>query len=350
MPTHPGEIRVLFIGGTGTISASVVRECVAQGMTVFVLNRGNNAKRRDLPESVTWLKGDVKDPNSVSAALAGLHFESVLNFLSYNAEDAAAAVALFAPLTSQYIHISTASIYHKPLLQVPIVESTSRHNPFLEYSREKIAAEDVLLSAYEQSGFPATIVRPSHTYDEANPPVPGGWTVFDRIERGQEIVVPGDGTSLWTLTHAKDFAKGLVGLIANQRAAGEVFHITSQDIYTWDQIYSIIGDALGVAPKLVHVPSEFFPLAAPDWVWSDLIVGDLSHSAIFDTSKISRFVPAFSPTATFQRQAHELVRWRSEHPEESKPDLQVAQVIDRLAEGYRGSRDLFTKLAPPASA
>ena len=350
MSTQPGEIRVLFIGGTGTISASAVRESVAQGMTVFVLNRGNNTKRRDLPGSVTWLTGDIKDPASVSAALEGLHFDSVLNFLSYNAEDAAAAVTLFGKLTSQYIHISTASIYHKPFLQVPIVESTSRHNPFLEYSRDKIAAEDVLLKAYEDSGFPVTIVRPSHTYDEANPPVPGGWTVFDRIERGQEIVVPGDGTSLWTLTHAKDFAVGLVGLIANSRTVGEVFHITSQAVYTWDQIYSIIGEAIGVAPKLVHVPSEFFPIAAPDWVWSDLIVGDLSHSAIFDTSKISRFVPAFSPTATFQRQAHELVRWRSEHPAESQPDPQVAGVIDRLVEGYRGSKALFTKLAPSESA
>ena len=340
---------VLFIGGTGTISAPAVRLAAERGMSVSVLNRGNNARRRALPESVTSLVGDIREPESVRRAIAGRRFDAVLNFLSYSAEDALQSVELFGPVTDQYIHISTASIYHKPILQVPLVESTPRHNPFLRYARDKIAAENALMGAFEDRGFPVTIVRPSHTYDEANPPLPGGWTAVDRMAQGKEIAVHGDGTSLWTLTHAADFAVALVGLTANPRAVGEVFHITSNDVYTWDQIYTVLAHALGVEPRLVHVPAEFFPLAAPDWAWSELVVGDLSHSAVFDTSKIRRFVPDFRPVITFHRSALELAGWREAHPEESRPDPAVDDAITRLVEGHHRARDLFRSLAPGQS-
>lgn len=349
MTTIVSPLKVLFIGGTGTISASSVRLSVAQGMDVFVLNRGRNVKGRLLPESVTWLTGDITDPASVAAAIGDLHFDAVVNFLSYNAEDAARAVAIFSGRTRHYVHISSASLYHKPILQVPIVESNLRHNSFVAYSRKKIEAEDAIMRAHVEDGFPATIVRPSHTYDEANPPMAGGWTVFDRIERGAEIVVHGDGTSLWTLTHAADLAQGLVGLLGNSRAVGEAFHITSDDVYTWDQIYTLVGEAVGVEAKLVHVPSEFFPLAAPEWGWSELFLGDLGHSAIFDNSKIRRYVPGYSPNRTFIRSVVEMAGWRSAHPSEAAGDATAEAVIDRMVQGYRGSRKIFEGLAPSLS-
>ena len=335
---------VLYIGGTGTISASCVRQSVAAGMSVYVLNRGRNVKHRALPDSVTWLQADISDADSVRKALGDLEFGAVANFLSFNAADAAQAVELFRGRADQYLHISTASLYRKPVLQWPIVESNLRQNPFVSYSRDKIAAEDELMRACVHSGFPVTIVRPSHTYDEASPPLPGDWTAIDRLARGAEVIVPGDGTSLWTLTHAADFAAGLVGLVGNPRAVGEVFHITSDDVYTWDQIYSIVAGALGVEPRIVHIPSEHILTGAPDWFWSELIIGDLSHSAVFDNSKVRRYVPDFSPRRTFHAAAADMVRWRTEHAEDCQPAGAVDAIMDRLVGGYHSAREVFTAL------
>src|SRR6185437_8895509 len=181
-------------------------------------------------------------------------------------------------------------------------------------------------------------------YDEASPPLPGDWTVIDRLARGAEVIVPGDGTSLWTLTHAADFAEGLVGLLGNPRALGEVFHITSDDVYTWDQIYSIVAAALGVEPRIVHIPSEHILAAAPDWFWSELIIGDLSHSAIFDNSKVRGYVPEFAPRRTFHAAAADMMRWRSEHQESCRPVATVDAIMDRLASGYHSAREVFTSL------
>ncbi len=236
-------------------------------------------------------------------------------------------------------------MYHKPILQVPIVESNLRANKYLEYARKKIAAEDALMKANRESGFPVTIVRPSHTYDVASPPLAGGWTVVDRIARGAEIVVHGDGTSLWTVTHAADFAVGLVGLIGNPRTIGEDFNITSSDVYTWDQIVQIFAEALGTEAKIVHVPSEFYPLAAPEWGWSELMLGDLSHSAIFDTSKIRRYVPEFQPSHTLHRAVHEMIAWRAEHPQQAAVEQPVDEILDRLVDGYHQSRAIFESLS-----
>jgi nucleoside-diphosphate-sugar epimerase len=339
-------LSVLFVGGTGTISASSVRRAIASGMTVSVLNRGNNAKNRELPDAVRYITGDITDRASATAALRDHTFDVVVNFLTFDAAGAEAAIALFRDKTNHYIHISSASVYGKPVLQVPITESTPIHNRFLAYARAKIGAEEVFQAAYRDTHFPVTIVRPSHTYDDANPPVPGDWTIFDRIERGAEIVVHGDGTSLWTLTHAEDLAQGLVGLFGNPRAVGETFHITGDDVYTWDQIYTIIGEALGAPPRLVHVPSELFLVGAPDWFWSELLVGDLGHSAIFDNSKIRRFVPGFAPQLTFHRAVRRMLAWRAVHPNEVTIDAHVNEVLDRMAAGYHASREAFEAVAP----
>ena len=338
------DLSVLYVGGTGTISASCVRRSVAAGMSVYVLNRGRNVKHRALPDAVTWLQADISDADSVRKSLGDLEFGAVANFLSYNAADAAQAVKVFGGRTRQYLHISTASLYRKPVLQWPIVESNLRHNPFVSYSRDKIAAEDELMRACLDTGFPVTIVRPSHTYDEASPPLPGDWTVIDRLARGAEVIVPGDGTSLWTLTHAADFAEGLVGLLGNPRAVGEVFHITSDDVYTWDQIYSIVAGALGVEPRIVHIPSEHILAGAPDWFWSELIIGDLSHSAVFDNSKVRSYVPGFTPRLTFPAAAADMIRWRDEHPEDCRPVAAADAIMDRLARGYHSAREVFTAL------
>jgi nucleoside-diphosphate-sugar epimerase len=346
MERDEARLRVLYIGGTGTISASCVRCSVASGMRVSVLNRGNNKMLRELPSAVTWLKGDLNDDTSLATALGDQEFDAVVNFLSYDADDARRAVSVFEGRTAQYVHISSASVYGKPVLQVPIVESTPVHNRFVAYARAKIRAEMALREAHAADGFPVTVVRPSHTYDDHNPPLPGGWTVLDRMARGRDVPVHGDGTSLWTLTHAEDFAVGLVGLLGNPRAIGETFHITSADIYTWDQIYGIFANALGVDTRLVHIPSELFPLAAPDWGWSELLVGDLSHSAVFDNSKIRLFVPSFHPKFTFHRAALRMVEWRASHPEQTRADNTVGAVLERMVAAYHAGRRAFEERAP----
>jgi nucleoside-diphosphate-sugar epimerase len=336
-------LSVLVIGGTGTISASCVRLAAATGMRVTVVNRGRNSQERVLPAGVESLVADV---GSLGEALDGRHFDAVVNFLSYDADDVPRMVDLFASRTRHYLHISSASIYLKPIRQVPITESTpTGPNPFLPYATAKWQAERALQDAYVATGFPMTIVRPSHTYDDANPPLPGGWTVVDRIARGDEIPVHGDGTSLWTLTHAEDFAQGLVGLLGNPRAIGETFTITGPDVYTWDQIYTIVADALGVTPRLVHVASEMYPLVAPDWFWSGEMVGDIGHSAVFDTTKIRTFVPGFAPRLTFHRAATRMVAWRAGHPESTRGDAETDALLSRIVGAYHEARAVFSARA-----
>lgn len=348
MRQHDGAaLRVLYIGGTGTISTSCVRLSVESGMDVSVLNRGNNSAQRDLPNGVTWVTGDVTDDDSLLAAIGDDTFDSVVNFLSYDADDVARMVKIFAGRTKQYVHISSGSIYARPVQQSPISESTPiGPNAVLPYAQAKWRAEVALQQALIDSGFPVTIVRPSHTYDDANPPLPGGWTVVDRIARGAEIPVHGDGTSLWTLTHSEDFAQGLVGLLGNPRTIGEVFNITGEDVYAWDQIYAFVADALGVEAKLVHVASEMFPVVAPDWFWSGEVLGDIGHSAVFDLSKIRRFVPGYAPRLTFHRAVRRMVQWRADHPETTGPDESTEEVLDRIVGAYHAARKTFAEHAP----
>jgi nucleoside-diphosphate-sugar epimerase len=336
--TDSAPLRVLYLGGTGTISASCARLSAATGMATTVLNRGH----RDHPAGVEGLVADVADEASLQRALGDREFDAVVNFLSFDAEDARRKAAFFGARAGQYVHISSASIYAKPVRQSPITESTpTGPNPPLPYATAKWEAEEALRGAGH-----VTIVRPSHTYDDGNPPLPGGWTVIDRMLRGDEIPVHGDGTSLWTLTHAEDFAQGLVGLLGNPRALGETFHITGADVYTWDQIYTIVAQAFGVEPRLVHVASEMFPLVAPDWFWSGEMVGDIGHSAVFDTTKIRTFVPGFAPRLTFHRTAARMVGWRRDHPDACRSDDQTDAVLDRIVGAYHAAREIFAAGAP----
>jgi nucleoside-diphosphate-sugar epimerase len=332
---------VLFVGGTGAISNSCVKEAVAQGMRVSVLNRGRSAKLRSLPDEAEVLTGDITDPTSVTAALGDRRFDAIVNFLCYGAEDAARNVELFAPRTDHYVHISSASVYHRPLPKGPVTESAYAHNPEYPYMRDKVEAERVFLDAFAHQGFPVTIVRPAHTYDEAIAPLAGGWAVIDRIERGEPVVVHGDGTSMWTYTHAADLAVGLVGLLGRPSAFGEAFHITSDDVLSWNQIYQAIGHAMGVEPKILHIPTELILLAEPDWFWAGLLDGDLSHTEVFDNTKIRRYVPGFRPTRVFEREIFKILAWRRANPALAVADPAEDAVYTRLAARYEQARAVF---------
>jgi nucleoside-diphosphate-sugar epimerase len=300
-------LTVLFIGGTGIISSAAAERAVALGHEVTVINRGSSTKR-PVPAGVEVLTGDVSDPASLRSALGDRHFDVAVDFVAFTPDQVKADVELFTGRVGQYVFISSASAYQKPVGALPIRESTPLRNPFWQYSRDKAASEDVLVAAYRNDGFPATIVRPSHTYDRTSIPVTGGWTVIDRMRQGLEVVVPGDGTSLWTLTHHVDFAKAFVGLLGLPAAVGEVFHITSDEALPWDQIYTTLAAAAGVdEPKLVHVASETVARVEPDWAPG--ILGDKAHSVVFDNTKVKAFVPGFVATIPWQVGAREIVEW-----------------------------------------
>jgi nucleoside-diphosphate-sugar epimerase len=321
------NLRALIIGGNGIISSSVSRLAVERGFDVTVVNRGISTTRPAL-EGVRHLTGDATDAASIAAAIGNEEFDVVANFRSFLSEQVRGDVKLFAGRTAQYLYISSASAYQKPVARLPITESTPLGNPFWKYSRDKIASEDVLVEAYRTIGFPATIVRPSHTYDETLIPIEGGWTALDRMRRGLPVLVHGDGTSLWTLTHARDFAVGFVGLMGNPVAVGDTFQITSDFVYPWDAIYRMLGAALGVEPKLVHVASEAIAAAVPDW--GPGLLGDKSHSVVFDNSKLRSVVPDFNPTTTFAQGAREIVDWYDADDSRRTVDAGINASIDAL--------------------
>jgi nucleoside-diphosphate-sugar epimerase len=302
-------------------------------MEVFVLNRG----RRDVSIAGTRsLVADVRDDAQIRRALGELSFDAVADFVAFVPDDVERDVALFAGRTRQYFFISSASAYQKPLVHPVITESTPLRNPFWQYSRDKIACEDRLTAAHREKGFPVVIVRPSLTYDTVWPVAIGGWddfTLIDRIRRGGEIVVHGDGTSLWTVTHAEDFAVGFVGLIGNTAANGHAFHITSDEVLTWDQIYTTIAEAAGAEPKLVHIPSEF--LAALDERLRGGLLGDKAHSAIFDNSKIKRFVPDYLARIPFHVGARRTLAWFEADPRRQRVVADTNERMDRYIAAWR---------------
>ncbi len=304
-------MKVLFIGGTGVISSACSELALRQrGIDLYLLNRGKSA--RPTPPGTKVLHGDIRDPDSVRQALGSLEFDAVADWVAFTPEHVRTDLDLFRGRTGQYIFISSASAYQTPPNFMPVTESTPLHNPFWEYSRNKAICEGLLLDAYRKDGFPATIVRPSHTYDHTLLPFDGGYTVVGRMRAGKKVIVHGDGTSLWTMTHHADFAVGLVGLLGNPHAIGETFHITSDEWLSWNQIFQIVAHAAGVEPRLVHVPSDL--IAAFDPAWGAGLLGDKSHSMIFDNSKIRRLVPDFHPRIPFWQGAQEVMAWFDADP------------------------------------
>ncbi|TKR24715.1 SDR family oxidoreductase [Cellulomonas hominis] len=324
--------RLLVIGGTGVISSAVTRLAVERGLDVTVLNRGSSATR-PLPEGAELVRADVRDPASVRAALGSREFDSVVDWVAFTPEHVQADVDLFAGRTGQYVFISSASAYQTPPERLPVTESTPLRNPFWQYSRDKIACEDLLVRAYRDSGFPATVIRPSHTYDRTLVPLDGGWTAVERMRQGREVVVHGDGTSLWTLTHHADFARGMVPLLGNPRTLGEAFHITSDDTPTWDQIVRALAAAAGVEPRIVHVPSD--AIAAADPEWGAGLLGDKAHSMVFDTTKLRRLVPDFATTIRFEQGAREIVDWHDADPARRAVDARLDALMDDLVARFR---------------
>src|SRR5512133_3614810 len=254
-------LRVLFIGGSGIISSACSRLAVERGIELYALNRGAT-QLRPLPSEVTILHGDIREKASVREALGDREFDVVVNWVAFTPDHVEVDLERFRGRIGQYIFISSASAYQTPPSRVPISESTPLHNPYWQYSRNKIACEDRLVRGYREEGFPATIVRPAHTYDHTSVPCYAGWTLIKRMREGKEVVVHGDGTSLGRLTHCDDFAKGLVPLLGSTRTIGEAFHITSDDVLTWNQVTMILAKAAGAEPKIAHVPSD--AIAAAD--------------------------------------------------------------------------------------
>jgi nucleoside-diphosphate-sugar epimerase len=326
------KLKVLFVGGSGVISSACARVAVESGIDLYVLNRGQTATR-SLPEEATVLRGDVREPSSVRDALGDLDFDSVVDWVAFTPEHVRTDIDLFRGRTGQYVFISTASAYQKPPSRLPVTESTPLRNPYWQYSRDKIACEDLLTAEYRDAGFPVTVVRPSHTYDKTKTVLSGGWTSLARMIDDRPVIVHGDGTSLWTVTHHEDFARAFVPLLGHPRTLGEAFHITSDDVLTWNQIAHALGAALGVTPRLVHVPSD--AIAAADPEWGAGLLGDKAHSVVFDNSKIKSVVPGWRAVIPFERGAREIVDWYLGDPARQVVDERLNALMDKLADTYQ---------------
>jgi len=319
-------MKVLFIGGTGIISSACSEAAIRQGMELYLLNRGRSL--RPAPEGATWLQADIRQPDSVFKACGELEFDVVVDWIAFTPEQIRTDIALFQRRTRQYIFISSASAYQKPPSFVPIVESMPLDNPFWKYSANKAECEALLGEAGRREGFPFTVVRPSHTYDRTLLPFHDGYTTVARMRAGKAVVVHGDGTSLWTLTHHRDFAMGFVGLLGNPQALGQSFHITSDEWLSWNQIYRMVAQAAETEAHLVHVPSEM--IARFDRGWGDSLLGDKAHSTIFDNSKLRRLVPEFKPSISFKQGAREIIAWYDEVPSRQVIDPFMDDLQDRL--------------------
>lgn len=310
-------MKVLFIGGTGNISTAVSRLALQKGVDLYLLNRGT--RKLDLP-GATIITADISKGDEVAKALDGHTWDCVVDWIGFSPTDAERDIALFAGKTKQYIYISSASAYQKPPTSPFVTEETPLENPYWEYSQRKIACEKLLMETFHSSGFPVTIVRPSLTYDTVIPVALGSWTdytIIDRMKKGLPVVVHGDGTSLWTITHAEDFAKGFVGLIGNEKAIGEAFHVTSDELLTWNQIYQAVAAAAGVEANIIHIASDFICSVAELKGQSRMagnLHGDKAVSVIFDNSKIKKFVPEFSATIPFAEGIKRTVAWFEEDP------------------------------------
>ena len=330
-------MKILFIGGTGVISSACSDLVVSHGHELFVLNRSTSTML-PLPEGVTVLKGDIHaDEARLASLLSGHHFDAVADYIAYSVDDIERDLRLFRDRTDQFFFISSASAYQKPPKSYLITEQTPLENPYWQYSRDKIACEDRLLYAYLDEGFPVTIIRPSHTYGPTQ--IPFGvsswrhpWTVVDRMKRGQKVISPGDGMSLWVLTWNADFAKGLVGLLGNPKAIGEAFQITSDEVLSWDQIHLEAYHALGLDPNVVHIPSDLIAAYWPDATGS--LIGDKSNSVVFDNSKIKRFVPDFVCEVNWAEGVRRSLAWFEAHPEFQTIDHEMNSLWDQIISAY----------------
>ncbi|MBO4406762.1 MAG: NAD-dependent epimerase/dehydratase family protein [Clostridia bacterium] len=339
--------KILMIGGTGTISMAITRRLARDSsFEVWLLNRGK--RESVLPEGVRQISADIRDEEDVKAKLAGMSFDAVADFIVYLPEEAERDWRLFRGRVGQYLFTSSASAYQKPLENYLITEKTPLVNPYWQYSRNKAACEDFLFAKYREEGFPVTVVRPSHTYDEKNLPFAvtgrgGCWTVLSRMLAGKPVIVHGDGSSLWHVTFNEDFARGYTGLLANPAAVGEAFHITGDEVLTWDQIYGTAADALGVPFRPYHVSSDFLVAAGKSagYDWEGGLLGDKSVSVVFDNGKIKKLVPDMGTTIPFREGVERALRYLEAHPERKTEDPAFDNWCDRVIEAAEDAKKRF---------
>ena len=330
-------MKVLFIGGTGVISSACAHLAIERGMELTILSRGRSQKLA-APSGATIIRGDIRtDPDDIVGLLEGHRFDAVVDWVAFTPDHIEQDLRIFRDRARQFVFISSASAYQKPPTSFPITEDTPLVNPRWQYSRDKIACEDRLMRAFREEGFPATIVRPSLTYGLSQIPLVLGnwqqpWTMMDRLRRGAAVIVPGDGTSLWTVTWSGDFARGLVGLLGRERAIGHAFHITSDEVLTWDAIYREAAHALGVEPRIVHIASDW--IAARHPAFAGTLLGDKAHSAVFDNAKIKRFVPDFACMVPWADGVRRSLAWFMADPSRRTIDEAHDRVLDGLVEAY----------------
>jgi nucleoside-diphosphate-sugar epimerase len=328
-------MRVLFIGGTGVISTACTALAAARGIDLTLATRGR--RPAELPAGVKTIAVDMDDAPAAEHAFSSACFDVVVDWIAFTPEQIERDLEIFGGRTRQYIFISSASAYQKPATHYLITESTPLANPFWDYSRNKIACEERLLRAWREEGFPITIVRPSLTYGETQIPLAvNSWaksfTAIDRMRRGRKVIVPGDGSSLWVITHNTDFAKGLVGLLGHEQALGHAFHITTDEVMTWDQFYRIAGAAAGVEPQLIHIPSDFIAACQPEKLGS--LTGDKAVSVVFDNSKIKRFVPGYCATVRFGEGIRRTIAWFDADPTRRQIDDDANARWDKMIAAY----------------
>lgn len=325
-------MKVLFIGGTGTISSAITKQLLEKGCELYLLNRGT--RNEFLSEGVNLIQADINDEDKVSKLIENLEFDVVADFIAFEPSQLERDYRLFQGKTKQFIFISSASAYQTPLSDYIITEGTPLSNPYWAYSRNKIACEEYLMKQYREEGFPITIVRPSHTYDERSIPLgvhgsKGSWQVARRMLENKPVIIHGDGTSLWTMTHNRDFAKGFIGLMGNIHAVGESVHITSDESVTWNQIYEVIADRLGVKLNAVHVSSEFLA-ACSTYDFSGGLLGDKANTVVFDNSKLKRLVPEFVATTRFDQGIRQTIDHILAHPEHQTEDKEFDRWCDKV--------------------
>jgi nucleoside-diphosphate-sugar epimerase len=325
-------MRILFIGGTGNISASASRLLIEQGHELALLTRGTRSA--PIP-GARMLRADIGSAGEVASALGGESWDSVVNWIAFRAADVERDIALFSGKTRQYVFISSATVYQKPPQHPFITESAPLSNPYWEYARHKMDCELRLNRAFREEDFPTVIVRPSHTYDTVIPLAIGGWedySIIERMRRGGTVVVHGDGTSLWTLTHSMDFARGLVGLLGNGRAAGHSFHITSDEVLSWNQIYALVAEAAGTQARILHMPSDFIARQEPALMGT--LLGDKAHGVLFDNSKIKAFVPGYAARIPFREGIRRTLAWFEASPDRMRSTGETDRLLDRLIAAY----------------
>lgn len=325
-------MKVLFIGGTGNISMASSKRAIDKNIDLYLLNRG---KSSNSPNGAHSIICDMNNKGEVKHLLKNHRFDVVVNWIAFDESDIKRDYEIFKDKTDQYVFISSASCYQKPLEYPIITENTPLSNPFWDYSRKKIACENILQKLYHQEGFPITIVRPSHTYDKVIPVAIGGWnnyTIIDRIKKGKKIIIHGDGSSLWTITHAKDFAKGFVGLLGNHRAIGESYHITSDEMLTWNQIYKAVADAAGKEANVVYISSDY--IGRFDEHVKGSLLGDKAVSVVFDNSKIKKLIPDFKANIPFKEGIRKTVEWFEQDPKRMQFTEEKNQFMDMVIQMY----------------